>query len=246
MALPKIDVPIYEVKLVSTGKTVRFRPFLVKEQKLFLMAQESDDPKETVKTIKQVLRNCILDELDIDSLPTFDLEYIFMNLRARSVEEVVELKYKCNNKIDNGAGEKVTCTGVVDFKLNLLEIEPTKTEGHTDMVQLTEELGVCLRYPTFEIIEKYENVNEDDADIMLQVLADCINYVYDKENIYYAKDQTREEIIDFVESLQQKDLEKLKNFFDTIPELKKDLHFKCPSCGYEEDITIRGLQNFFV
>ena len=103
--LPKLDVPIYNVKLVSTGKEVRIRPFLVKEQKLFLMAAESDDSKETINTIKQVLKNCVLDDIDIDSLPTFDLEYLFMNLRARSVEEVVNLKYKCNNTIKNDKGE---------------------------------------------------------------------------------------------------------------------------------------------
>ena len=96
--LPKLDIPIYEVSLISTGKTVRIRPFLVKEQKLFLMASESDDQKETVNVIRQVLKNCILDEVDVDSLPTFDLEWLFINLRARSVEEVVDLKYKCNNK----------------------------------------------------------------------------------------------------------------------------------------------------
>lgn len=246
MALPKINVPIYELKLISTGQTVRFRPFLVKEQKLFLMASESDDPKETIKTIKQVLRNCILDEIDIDTLPTFDLEYLFLNLRARSVEEVVELKYKCNNKITDEHGHSEVCDGVVDFKLNLLEIQPTKNPEHTDMVQLTEDLGVCLKYPTFDMIEKYDSYDEDNADVMLQVLADCINYVYDKESIYYAKDQTREELMEFVEDLQQKDLEKLKVFFDSLPELKKDLHFKCPKCGYEENMVVKGLQNFFV
>ena len=104
MALPKLDVPIYEVKLISTGKPVRFRPFLVKEQKLFLMAAESEDPKETINTIRQVLKNCVLDDIDIDALPTFDLEFLFMNMRARSVEEVVDLKYKCNNVVKNEEG----------------------------------------------------------------------------------------------------------------------------------------------
>ena len=242
--LPKLDVPIHEVKLLSTGKVIRFRPFLVKEQKLFLMASESDEPKETVNVIRQVLRNCILDDINIDDLPTFDLEWLFMHLRARSVEEVVDLKYKCNNVVKDEKGEDTRCTGTVNFKMNLLQIEPIKHPNHTNKIQLTENLGICLKYPSFEMIQKYEDMNE--AEIMSKVLVDCIDYLYDKEQVYYAKDNSREELEEFVDNLQQKDLEKLRDFFDTMPEIKKDVHFKCPKCGYEEDITIKGLQNFFV
>jgi hypothetical protein len=242
--LPKLDVPVYEVKLISTDKTIRFRPFLVKEQKLFLMASESDDQKETVNVIRQVLRNCILDEIDVDNLSTFDLEYLFMNLRARSVGEVVDLKYKCNNTIKDEAGEDKKCTGSVEFNLNLLEIQPTKNPEHNTKIQLTENLGICLKYPTFEMIQKYETMNEND--VMLNVLIDCVDYIYDKEQIYYAKDSTKEEIIEFIDGLQQAHLEKIKIFFDTMPEIKKDVHFKCPKCDYEEDIEIKGMQNFFV
>ena len=242
--LPKLDVPIYEIKLISTGKTIRFRPFLVKEQKLFLMASESTDAKETINTIRQVLKNCILDEVDVDSLPTFDLEFLFMNLRARSVEEVVDLKYKCNNIVKDEEGKDSTCTGSVEFKLNLLEIEPNKNPNHTNKIQLTDNLGIALKYPSFDMIQKYENKSENE--VMSGVLVDCIDYIYDNEQIYYAKDSTKEELNDFVDNLQQKDLEKIKVFFDTMPEIKKDVHFKCPKCGYEEDIAIKGLQNFFV
>jgi hypothetical protein len=242
--LPKLDVPIYTVKLVSTGKDVRIRPFLVKEQKLFLMASESEDSKETINTIKQVLKNCIIDEVDVDSLPTFDLEYLFMNLRARSVEEVVNLKYKCNNTIKDEKGEDKICNGSADYDVNLLEIEPTKHEGHTNKFMLNEKIGICLTYPTFEMVQKYEQMEEND--IMVNILIDCIDYLYDDSQIYYAKDSSRKELEDFVDSMQQKDLEKIKEFFDSMPELKKDIHFHCPKCGYEEDITVRGMQNFFV
>ena len=242
--LPKLDVPVYEVKLISTDKTIRFRPFLVKEQKLFLMASESDDQKETVNVIRQVLKNCILDEIDVDNLSTFDLEFLFMNLRARSVGEIVDLKYKCNNTIKDENGEDKKCTGSVEFNLNLLEIQPTKNPEHNTKIQLTENLGICLKYPTFEMIQKYETMNEND--VMLNVLIDCVDYIYDKEQIYYAKDSTKEEIIEFIDGLQQSHLEKIKIFFDTMPEIKKDVHFKCPKCDYEEDIEIKGMQNFFV
>ena len=242
--LPKLDVPIYTVNLVSTGKPIRFRPFLVKEQKLFLMASESSDSNEMVATIRQVLKNCILDEVDVDGLPTFDLEWLFMNLRARSVEEVVDLTYKCNNMVKDEKGDDKKCNGVVEFKMNLLEIEPTKNPEHKNKVQITENLGIAFKYPTFEMIQKYEKMDENQ--VMIRILVDCIDYIYDKENVYYAKDSTREELEEFVDNLQQKDLEKFKEFFDTMPEIKKQVHFKCPRCGYEEDITIRGMQNFFV
>jgi hypothetical protein len=242
--LPKLDIPIYEVKLISTGKTVRVRPFLVKEQKLFLMASESDDQKETVNVIRQVLKNCILDEVDVDNLPTFDLEFLFMNLRARSVEEVVDLRYKCNNTLKDENGEDKKCSGSVEFKLNLLEVEPTINPNHTNKIQLTDNLGVVLKYPTFEMIQKYETMSEND--VMLNVLIDCIDYIFDTDNVYYAKDTPKEELVDFVDNLQQAHLEKIKVFFDTMPEIKKDVHFACPKCGYQEDIEIKGMQNFFV
>lgn len=242
--LPKLDVPTYEVDLISTGKPIRFRPFLVKEQKLFLMASESDDAKETVQVIRQVLKNCIIDDIDVDSLPTFDLEWLFINLRARSVEEIVNLRYKCNNNVKDEEGKDVKCSGYVEFDVNLLDIEPSKNPEHTNKVQITENLGVMLKYPTFEMVQKYEGLEEND--LMTNVLVDCIDYIYDKEQMYYAKDTTREELIEFVDNLQQKDLEKIKLFFDTIPEVKKDVTFECPKCKYKEEIAIKGIQNFFV
>ena len=242
--LPKLDVPTYEVNLISTGKPVRFRPFLVKEQKLFLMASESDDAKETVNVIRQVLKNCIIDDIDVDSLPTFDLEWLFIHLRARSVEEVVNLRYKCNNNVKDEEGKDVKCSGYVEFDVNLLEVQANKNPDHTNKVQITENLGIVLKYPTFEMIQKYEGMEEND--LMSNVLVDCIDYIYDKEQMYYAKDTTREELNEFVDNLQQKDLEKIKLFFDTIPEVKKDVTFECPKCKYKEDIAIKGIQNFFV
>ncbi len=237
--LPKVDVPIYDLKLLSVDKKIRFRPFTVKEEKLFLMASESQDAESVLNTIKQVVNNCILSDINVDSLPVFDLEYLFLNLRARSVEEVVDLRYKCNNVID----EK-KCSGVVEFKLNLLQIEPTKNEKHKDKIQITENLGICFKYPTFDMLQKYEKLSENE--IMIRILVDCIDYIYDKDQIYYSKDSSREELEEFIDNLQQKDLEKFKEFFDTMPEIKKDVHFKCPKCEYEEDITIKGMQSFFV
>jgi hypothetical protein len=154
------------------------------------------------------------------------------------------LKYKCNNTVKDETGEDKKCSGSVEFKLNLLEVQPTKNPDHVNKIQLSDNLGICLKYPTFEMIQKYEAMNEND--VMLNVLMDCVDYIYDKEQVYYAKDSTKEELTDFIDNLQQGHLEKIKIFFDTMPEIKKDVHFKCPKCDYEEDIEIKGMQNFFV
>ena len=157
--LPKIDVPIYNVKLLSTGKSLRFRPFTVKEEKLFLMANEGEDLTTVVDTIKQILNNCILDEFDIDSLPLFDIEHLFLNIRARSIGEVVNLKYKCNNDVlDEETKEEKKCNNVVQIDLNVLDIQPEKQEGHTTKIEITEKLGIIMKYPNFETLKKFKYV----------------------------------------------------------------------------------------
>ena len=243
--LPKIDVPIYNVKLLSTGKSLRFRPFTVKEEKLFLMANENEDLNNVVDTIKQILNNCILDECDIDFLPLFDIEYLFLNIRARSIGEVVNLKYKCNNDVlDEETKEEKKCNNVVQIDLNVLDIQPEKQEGHTTKIEITEKLGIIMKYPNFETLKKFKDVSE--ADSIIKMAVNCIDYVYDADKIYYAKDSQEEDLIEFIESMQSKDLEKIKTFFDTMPKVKKDVDFKCNKCGHEEKIEVEGIQNFFV
>jgi hypothetical protein len=243
--LPKIDVPIFETKLISNGKTIRYRPFLVKEQKLFLMAAESEDVKDTISAIKQVINNCVIDDIDVENMATFDIEHLFIQLRARSINEVVNLAFNCNNKIKDDEGEEKICGNLVKFDLNLLEIEPTRNDNHTNKIQLTDKLGVVLKYPTFSAVNKLD-VNSDDMQQILDVIVNCIDYIYDDEHLYYAKDSTKKELIEFVENMKQSDLEKIQLFFNTLPKIKKDLHFGCNKCGYEEDIVVEGIQNFFV
>jgi DNA-directed RNA polymerase subunit M/transcription elongation factor TFIIS len=133
---------------------------------------------------------------------------------------------------------------VVEIDLNILEIEPEKQEGHTNKIEITEKMGVIMKYPNFETLKKFEIENE--ADSIIKITVNCIDYVYDSDSIYYAKDSTEEELIEFVESMQAKDLEKIKTFFDTMPKIKKDIDFKCNKCGHEEKIELEGIQNFFV
>jgi hypothetical protein len=241
--LPKIDVPIYDVQLPLTKKKIRYRPFLVKEEKLLMMAMEADDMKGITTTIKQIANNCILDEIDIDDLPVTDIEFLFLQLRARSVSEVVELSYKCNNTVKDDEGNEKTCNHIVKFDFNIFDIKPTFDEKHTNKIELSPELGIVMRYPTFESIEMIED--EQDVSKVFSILTTCIDYIYDKDNIYYAKDVTAEEINEFVEGMTREQFEKVKDFFDTMPKLKKNVDFKCGKCGYSENIEIEGIQNFF-
>ena len=242
--LPKLDVPIYELTLISTGKKIRFRPFLVKEQKLLLMVSQDEDNKETINIVKQILKNCIIDEINVDDLPTFDLEFLFLNLRAKSVNEVVELKYRCNNFIKDEKGEDNQCGSVEKFEVKLLDIKPIKGENHNNKIQLSEKMGVVMKYPTFEMVAKLDGKSEEE--ILMELLVECIDYVYDEDSIYKTKDLPKEEVIEFVDSMQQKDLEKIQEFFETVPKIKHVINFGCKKCGYKEEITVEGLQNFFI
>lgn len=243
MSLPKIDVPIFEAVLPSNGQIVKFRPFLVKEQKLLLMSAQATEVKEVIDSIKQILRNCILTELDIESLPVFDLEFLFLNLRARSVNEIVDIKYKCNNQFQGEDGEVKTCNGSVEYKIDVLEIKPEFGSEHSNKIQITENLGMVLKYPTFEMMKRIENKKEDEA--VFDLLMECIDYIYDKENLYYTKDTEREELVEFIDNLQQKHLEMIKVFFDSMPKVRKELDFECPKCGLQDKIVLEGVQSFF-
>lgn len=242
--LPKIDVPMYDLVLPLIKKKVRFRPFLVKEEKILLMAMEAEDDAATLTAIKQIINNCCLTEdLDVDNLPVADLEFFFLNLRARSVNEIVDLQYKCNNKIKTEEGEEKDCGNVVDLEVNVLEIEPEIPKNHTNKIELSNEMGLVMKYPTFKIIESSEG---SDIEKLMHILLNCVDYVYDKDNIYYGKDIPKKELQEFIENLTREQFAKIQNFFDTMPKISKKVHFGCSKCGYKEDIVIEGIQNFFV
>jgi hypothetical protein len=242
--LPKIDVPVYTIKLLSSGKTLQYRPFTVKEEKLFLMASESEEMDTIVDTIKQVINNCVLDECDVNDLPMFDIEHIFLNIRARSIGENINLRYNCNNIISKEGEEDKKCNNIVSIDLNILEVKPEKEEGHINKIEITDSLGLVMSYPSINILKEFNMENQSDS--IMDMTVSCIDYIYDKDSIYYAKDTPKQELVDFLESMQSKDLEKIRNFFDTMPKMKKTIHFKCDKCEHEEDIELEGIQNFFV
>jgi hypothetical protein len=246
MSLPKLDVPIFTTTLVSSGKKIQYRSFTVKEEKMFLMANEADDLEQSITTIKQVLTNCVVTpDFDVDNLPLFDIEYLFLRLRAVSVGEVVNLKYKCNNTIPaTKEEEEKRCGAIVDIDLNLMEITPEADVDHDKKIVITENMGIVMKYPTMSLLDI--DKTRTDIDSVIEIAIKCIDYIYDKDQIYYAKDSTSDELLEFVESLQTKDLEKIKLFFDTMPKMKKSLDFKCRKCGHEEKIHMEGIQSFFV
>ena len=240
--LPKIDVPIYEITLPLLQKKVKIRPFRVKEEKILLMAMESEDDAAVLLAIKQIVNNCCVDDMDVDSLPVLDLEYMFLQLRARSIGEIIDLQYRCNNDVDN-EGETKKCNNIIKLSFNALEVEPQTEEGHKKEIQLTPKLGVVMKYPDFKLVNKISNLSE--AEMIAKMVAGCIDYIFDSESVYYAKDASDGELLDFVDSLTREQFEKIQEFFDTVPKMKKNLTFKCSKCGYEEELVLEGIQSFF-
>jgi hypothetical protein len=242
--LPKIDVPLYDLILPLSKKKIQIRPFLVKEEKILLMATESEDESTILTAIKQIVNNCCLTEsVDIELLPISDLEFIFFNLRARSISEVVELRYKCNNKIHVGEEEKV-CGNMVEFDVNILEIKPEIPENHTNKIEISPTMGVVMKYPNFKILDKISSTTE--SEMLIETTLACIDYIYDEDEIYYAKDVSKEELTDFLESMNRSQFLKLQEFFETIPKITKEIDFHCDKCGYDEKMVLEGIQSFFV
>ena len=238
MALPKIDAPVYELDLPLSKKHIRFRPFLVKEQRNLMMALESDDKGNIEKNVRQVLHNCTLTEgIEIDDLPILDVEYYFLQLRARSVGEVVENKYKCENLVD----EKL-CGNLMESNLNLLDIKVNMPENQSDVIQLNNKLSIKLKYPEFSILSADIS---SATDLAFSMIVNSIEYIFDGEQYYYAKESSPEELTEFVESLNQQQFSKIEDFFSNLPTLNKNIQMDCNKCGFHHTIEVEGLESFF-
>lgn len=240
MALPKIDAPIYEIDLPLSKKHIRFRPFLVKEQRNLLMAVESDDRETIEKNIKQVLHNCTLTEdIDIDKLPITDVELYFLNLRARSIGEVVTNKYRCENVVDSKK-----CDNMMDSSINLLDIKVDMGNIGDGVIQLTKDISIKLNYPEFAFLDKI-STNTDVSDAAFGMIVDCIDYIFDGEQYFYANESTKEELTQFIESLNSQQFAKIEEFFANMPKLNKKIDLKCSKCGFDHKIEVEGLESFF-
>lgn len=240
MALPKLDVPTYEIELPMSKKKIKYRPFLVKEQRNLLMAMESNEAKTIQNAVKDILYNCTLTEgIDISKLPIIDVELYFINLRAKSVGEIVESKYKCNNEVDG----KV-CNNTMESSLNLTDIKVTEVEGVSSEIQLTDKITIKLKYPEFHIVEdslKYDSINE----VTFNMIAESIEYIYDGEQFHYAHEAQPGELLAFVEGMNQEQFAKIENFFNNLPVLKETIDMTCSKCGFHHHIEVEGLESFF-
>jgi hypothetical protein len=205
-----------------------------------MMAMESED-KETIESnIKQVLHNCTLTEnIDINKLPILDVEYYFIHLRARSVGEVVDNKYRCENVVN-----EVICNNLMDVKVNLLDINIDKDENIKDEIQINSQISIKLKYPEFSIMEKASKF-DSSTDLAFQMIIDSIEYIYDGQQFHYAKESTEAELIEFVESLNREQFAKIEEFFDNLPKLNKKIEIKCGKCGFDHTIEVEGLESFF-
>jgi hypothetical protein len=239
MALPKIDTPVYELELPVSKKKIKFRPFLVKEQRNLLMAMEANDADTIQQNIRQVLENCTISEINFDELPIIDVEYYFLNLRARSVGEVVQNKYRCNNEVENGE-----CGNIMEVDVNVLDIKVEKDDTIKDEIKITDNIIVKLKYPSFSVLKRATNV-ESAADMALDMIAESIEYIYDGEQFYYAKESDPVELIEFVESLNQEQFSKLEMFFNHLPKMKKNIEMTCSKCGFHHELEVQGLESFF-
>ena len=248
MGLPTIAVPEYTLTIPSTGKEVKYRPFLVKEEKILLLAMESEKTEEIIIATKTIIDNCIYGDINVDEMPTFDVEYIFLKLRAKSKGEVLELKYKCPK-----------CESEIPISINIDDIKVIQQDKeHTKDIKLNEDLGIMMKYPNLSLQTKIAQAPDDKPEIegLFDTMTACIDYIYDKETTYPSKDHTEQEMTTFLESLTDNQFQKLAKFFETSPSLKHDIELHCKNkvkgkgkekkeCGYKEKITLEGLNSFF-
>jgi hypothetical protein len=240
MDIPKIDVPTYDITLPSNGKTIVIRPFLVKEEKLLLMAVESQDNENIIKTTKQVINNCIVaGDVDIDKLPFFDIDYIFIALRAKSIGEKIETSYVCNNLVDDQK-----CGGVFETEIDISNCVIDKKEDIETDIVLSNKLSMKMKYPTYSIMKTIMS-NENNFGKKIRIIASCIERITNSDKIYSSKDFSKEELIAFIDGLTREQFVKLEKFVDNLPTFHIESEATCPKCGYLHKINYTDFTRFF-
>ena len=236
MALPKVDLPTYELDLPSNKKKIKFRPFLVKEEKILLLALESDNEQNIRDAVHNLIKSCVTTKIKLENLATFDLEYIFLNIRAVSVGEIVEMNVTCQD--DNETQ--------VRYNLNLTDVKVHFPDGHSNKIMLTDTLGVIMKYPSFDrFVDSQFARKEVNENTVLEIIAESIDQIFQGDDVYDESTTTDKEFIEFVEGLTNEQLVKLQEFFQTSPRLEHTFKVKNPKTGVESDYTISGLQSFF-
>ena len=236
MALPKLTTPTYELELPSTDEKVKYRPFLVKEEKILMMAMESKSSADITQAVKDIVMECTFNKIDISSMPMFDVEYIFLQIRSKSVGEVSKLKLLCPDD------EKT----YADVELDLNQVKVQVGDDHTNKIELGDDKGMIMRYPTIDSF-KESGIKNITATNMLEVISTCILQIYEEDGkkVYDPKDQTQKELTDFIEQLSTKQFKDVQKFFETMPKLKHEITIKNPKTKKESKITLTGLNDFF-
>ena len=240
MPLPKIATPSYELELPSTGKTIQYRPFLVKEEKLLVIALESQDTKQITNAIKAVIRSCVLTKsVKVENLPTFDIEFLFLNIRGKSVGEDIDVKIICPDDEETE----------VTINVNLDDIKVQKSEGHSKQIKLDKDLMMELKYPSLnEFVKSNFDPNDTDRSAMDQsfdLISTCIDKIYNEDEVWAASDCTKKEIKDFLESMNSSQFKQIEAFFDTMPKLSHSIKVTNPKTKVESDVVLEGLASFF-
>ena len=236
MALPQVALPTHELVVPSTKKKIKFRPFVVKEEKLLLLALESNDEKQIEEAVRSLLKNCIQSRVKLDDLAIFDLEYIFLQIRAVSVGEIVEMRVTCKDDEET----------VVNHSINLAEIEVEMPEGYDNKIMLSDTMGIIMKYPGYDdFITGSIMGREPSAESVIEIVAGCIDQIFDGEEVYDKSTTSKKEFIQFVENLTNNQFEKLQKFFESSPRLQHTFKLTNPKTGVENTFTIAGLASFF-
>ena len=237
MALPKLNVPVYEAILPSTEKVIKYRPFLVKEEKLLLTAQESGE-EAVLPAVKQIIKNCIQGEIDVDNMPIFDIEYLFLRLRAKSVGEEVTLGLKPWGCPQN---DGKLCKFTTEVTINLEEIKCVKTKKHAPKIMLDDKVGIIMKYPDISQM----GIKGSEIEMGMKIIKSCISMIFTQEETHEKDSFTDKELNEFIDSLNSKQMEEINNFFETMPTIKHTAKYTCKTCGEEKETTVQGLNSFF-
>ena len=238
MPLPKISTPTYELELPSNGETIKFRPFLVREEKLLVLALEGEDTKEISNAIKTVIKNCIISKgVKVETLPTFDIEYLFLNIRGKSVGEKVDINIICPDD-----GETT-----VPVSIDLEDIKVQKNKDHTNKIQLDDSLIMEMKYPSLDqfIKNNFDFTGSTTMDQSFELIASCISKIYNEEEVWAASDVTKKELMEFLDQMNSSQFKKIEQFFETMPKLSHEVKVKNPKTDVESTVILEGLSSFF-
>ena len=233
MALPKLKNATYETKLPSTGLLIHYRPFLVKEQKALMIAQESEDTKQLEAAFAQIIRDCVEEIDDPYEMPLFDAEYVFLRIRSKSVGEVINLNLLCSD--DNET--------YVEVEVNLDDVNVQMTEDHTNIIELTDEIKLIMKYPCLKDMEGFDEMGEIKS--LFHMIESCVHEIHDGEEIHHRIDMNSEELNTFIDSMSTQNFEKVSAFFETMPQLRHVVEVENPNTKVKNEIVVEGLESFF-